>query len=91
MDVACSDHTQITSIQDSIEQIRVNVDRISALHARTLDAIAIDQGIEQDEAQLDQLAVETQALSKDVKERIKSLEAVSVGHDAQIRKNRVRL
>lgn len=67
----------------------MNVDKISALHARTLNAI--DQGMEEDEAQLDKLAAETQKLNRDVKERIKSLEGTPVGHDAQIRKNRVRL
>jgi hypothetical protein len=78
---------QITSIQDNIEQIRINITEISALHSRTLNAL--DQGIEQDEAQPDQLAEETQTLSRDLKERIQALERAPVGHDAQMRKNRV--
>ncbi|KAF9456774.1 syntaxin-like protein [Collybia nuda] len=80
---------EITSIQDCIEQLRINVNEISILHTHTLNAL--EQGAEQDENQLDRLAKETQSLGRDLKGRIKALETSSIGHDVQMRKNRIAL
>ncbi|GLB35029.1 putative syntaxin N-terminal domain [Lyophyllum shimeji] len=78
---------EVASIQRGIEQLNDNVARIATLHARILNVI--DEGQAHDMAQLDQLAADTRILSNSLKDRIKALERVKVGPDAQMRTNQI--
>ncbi|KAL0947000.1 hypothetical protein HGRIS_013145 [Hohenbuehelia grisea] len=84
--------SEITSIQDGIEQLSANVKQISDFHSRSINAVGVES--QQDTALLDNLTSETRTLSNALKDRIKKLEfetASSTGHDIQIRRNRLGL
>ncbi|KAG6814320.1 hypothetical protein H0H92_013445 [Tricholoma furcatifolium] len=76
----------VSSIQEGIERMNANVHHIATLHARILNVI--DEGQTHDVAQLEQLTAETRSLSNNLRDRIKALDLVPLGPDAQMRKNR---
>ncbi|KAJ7478670.1 syntaxin [Mycena galericulata] len=83
---------EAASVQDSIGVFSANVTRISALHSRSLDALAEDAAaIKQ---QLDALIAETMALSNELKDRLKRLQAAVLPgarrrQEKEMRQNRV--
>jgi len=81
-------YTEVTYIQDGIEQFRNNVNRISELHARTLDSTD-EAANRQSQALLEDLVNQTRELSNNLKQRIQSLDAAPTSRpqDARIRKN----
>jgi len=80
-------YSEITSIQEGIEQFNANVARISELHSRSLNAAS-----QQDAAQLDEVVLETRTLSNSLKERIKGFGATpGPGQDPQIWQNQTGL
>ncbi|KAF8073924.1 syntaxin-like protein [Lyophyllum atratum] len=80
---------EVSSIQEGIEQMNSNVTQIATLHARILTIM--DDGRSNDVAQLDQLAAETQKISKNVKERIKALQQAGSALGTQMRRNQMAL
>ncbi|OCH95020.1 t-SNARE, partial [Obba rivulosa] len=83
---------QVTYIQDGVDQFRNNVNRISELHARTLDSTD-EAANRQTQALLEDLVNQTRELSNDLKRRIQSLDSIPTGRpqDARIRKNQLAL
>lgn len=80
----------MVDIQDSIDRLQNNVNRIAGLHARSVDAVG--DVSPKDAAELEDLTTETRALANTIKDRIKGLESKQLtGRDAQIRRNRVGL
>ena len=83
--------SKISSIQDELRRFDANVSRIGDLHSRSLNNT--DEALsQQNAAALDELLVETRALSNQIKIQIQDLEKESVppGQDPRIRKNQAR-
>ncbi|KAK7057828.1 syntaxin-like protein psy1 [Favolaschia claudopus] len=83
---------EVTSIQESIDAFNANVTRISTLNARSLDALGDDGDVVKQE--LDELVRTTMALSMQLRDRIKQLQASVVPgtqgkQEREIRQNRV--
>ncbi|KAI0065439.1 t-SNARE [Artomyces pyxidatus] len=85
-------YNEISSIQDQIRQLDINVSKISDLHSRILNQM--DEALrKQTEAVLDELVAETRTLNNELKARILDLEKQPTppGQDARIRKNQTSL
>jgi len=81
-------YSEITSIQEGIENFNANVTRISDLHSRSLNTASSPQDAEQ----LDVVVTETRTLSNTLKQRIKGFgSSPSPGQDPQIWKNQTAL
>ncbi|KAG9226384.1 hypothetical protein CCMSSC00406_0003263 [Pleurotus cornucopiae] len=81
---------EIVDIQDSIDRLQNNVNRIAGLHTRSMDAVG--DVSPKDAAELEDLTTETRALANTIKDRIKGLESKPLTErDAQIRRNRTGL
>ncbi|KAJ7826862.1 syntaxin [Mycena olivaceomarginata] len=83
--------TEVTSVQESIGTFSANVTRISALNTRSLNALGDDDDIIKQE--LDGLVSETMTLSRQLKDRLKELQAAVPGasgrQEKEMRQNRV--
>ncbi|KAF8636678.1 hypothetical protein AX17_003484 [Amanita inopinata Kibby_2008] len=80
---------EITSVQDSIDQLNGNIAIVATLHSRM--ANVLDDGPSRDAAQLDMIKAETRSLANSLKDRIKKLETIPAGPEAKIRRNQVSL
>ncbi|KAJ7921500.1 t-SNARE [Mycena leptocephala] len=85
-------HEEATSVQDSIGTFSANVQRISELNTRSLDALGNDEAAIKQE--LDALVAQTMSLSAQLKDRLKQLQdAVLPGargrQEKEMRQNRV--
>lgn len=78
---------KVATIQDDIKQYNENINRISVLRARSLNAI--DEGLGAETTQLDALSIKMREMSQDLKERIQRLENSPAQQDTEMRKNRV--
>ncbi|KAF7362538.1 Syntaxin-like protein psy1 [Mycena venus] len=83
---------EVTSVQDSIGIFSANVTRISALNTRSLNALGDDGDAVKQE--LDGLVAETMALSTQLKDRLKQLQAAVLPgargrQEKEMRQNRV--
>ncbi|KAI6117688.1 t-SNARE [Pisolithus croceorrhizus] len=86
-------YAEVASIQDSISQFNANINTISDLHARSLNALS-EQETAANTSQLSELTDSTRALSNELSTRIKALQTPVRGlnrNDAEIRKNRITL
>jgi len=79
--------SEVASIQDDIKEYNENINRISVLRARSLNAI--DQGAEEETTQLDALSMRMREMSQNLKQRIQRLENSPGQQDAEMRKNRI--
>ncbi|KAH8106711.1 t-SNARE [Cristinia sonorae] len=82
-------YTEITAIQDSIQQFNANVQRIGELQQRSLNSAG--DGSQQDNAVLDDLTSQTRDLGNSIKNQIQKLESqpAQSGEDIRMRKNRI--
>ncbi|KAJ7719019.1 syntaxin-like protein [Mycena maculata] len=85
---------EVTSVQNSIGVFSANVTRIGALNSRALDALRGDDAAIKNE--LDGLTAETRALSNELRDRIKRLQAavlpgVPEKREKEMRQNQVAL
>ncbi|KAG9318804.1 t-SNARE [Chiua virens] len=85
-DTMASFYAEISSLQDSIKTFNSNVARIDEYHSRSLNN-ADDAAAQRNAAQLEELVMETSALSATLKRRVQALERQpGSGRDGQIRK-----
>ncbi|KAK2466984.1 hypothetical protein APHAL10511_001242 [Amanita phalloides] len=80
---------EVTSVQSGIDQLNGNVSIIATLHGRLVNVVS--EGTNPDAQQLDLMREETRTLVNQFKDRIKSLETIPAGPDANIRRNQVTL
>ncbi|THH32104.1 hypothetical protein EUX98_g2082 [Antrodiella citrinella] len=87
--VAADFYTEITAIQDSIQQFNTNVQRISQLQQRSLNNAG--DGDQQNNAVLEDLTTQTRDLGNSIKSRIQKIESqpAQSGEDIRMRQNRI--
>jgi len=86
-------YKEISSLQDAIAQFNKNVNQISDLHTRSLNAIDGSSGSADDAQRLDALSTETRQLSNGIKQRISALKSVPAANEkeAQVRHSQTKL
>ena len=78
---------QVASVQSGIEQLNGNITIIATLHSRLGNAL--DDPTNPDAQQLNLMREETRTLIDNLRNRVKKLETLPAGLDANIRRNQV--